>query len=254
MSRTALIDAVKAFDLEGVKRNLDKDPSLNEWRSPQGFNLLQFCCARSTDGDKAGAARQLRLAKWLVGQGFDPKVIHTTKPGEDGEAEPAELSPVFFAVARAQNNALARYFLDQGAAPGAIFAAAWWGNWEILADLIRHGEDINRQVGATPLHMAVGVLDRGIEGKPERAKRRLKLLKELLRLGANPNIQDDRGGTPLHVVLDKGYDPAVFRLLLEHGADPDLPGKDGRTVRNIASRKKDTRYAGELERIQKRRK
>jgi len=246
MSKTALIDAVKAFDLEGVRRNLDKDPALREWRSPQGFNLLQFCCARSTEGDKAAADRQLRLAKWLVGQGFDPLVIHTTKPGEDGEADPAELSLVFFAVARAQSNALARYFLGKGAAPAALFAAAWWGNWEILADLARHGEDINRHAGATPVHMAVAVLDRGIAGKPSLAKRRLKTLAEFLRLGADLNIVDDRGGTPLHLVLKKGYDPAVFEMLLKNGADPDVAGGDGRTAREIAVRKKDKRYAAAL--------
>ena len=81
MSKTALIEAIKAFDLDAVKRNLAKDSSLAKWRSPQGFNLLQFCCSRCTDGDPAGAAGQLRLAKWLVGQGFDPLVIYTTKAG-----------------------------------------------------------------------------------------------------------------------------------------------------------------------------
>jgi hypothetical protein len=59
---------------------------------------------------------------------------------------------VFFAVARAQNNALARYFMERGAKPGALFAAAWWGNGGILADMVRHGADINEVVGVTPLH------------------------------------------------------------------------------------------------------
>jgi hypothetical protein len=242
MSRTALIDAVKAFDLDAVKRNLAADSSLAQWRSPQGFNLLQFCCSRCTEGDPAGAAGQLRLAKWLVAQGFDPLVIHTTKPGEDGEEEPADLSLVFFAVARAQSNALARYFLKLGAAPGALFAAAWWGNHEIARDLVAHGEDINRSVGGTPLHMAIGVLDRGTAGKPDLAQRRLRTVKTLLELGANPNIPGARNETPLHTALEKGYDVAVFRLLLKHGADPDLRGKTGRTVRDIAARKKDKRY------------
>ena len=242
MSKTALIDAVKAFDLDAVKRNLAKDSSLAKWRSPQGFNLLQFCCSRCTDGDPAGAASQLRLAKWLVGQGFDPLVIYTTKPGEDGEEDPADLSLVFFAVARAQNNALARYFLGLGAAPGAMFAAAWWGNHEIARDLVAHGEDVNRLVGGTPLHMAIGVLDRGTAGKPDLAQRRLRMVKTLLDLGANPNIPGARNETPLHTALEKGYDVAVFRLLLKHGADPDLPGKTGRSVRDIAARKKDKRY------------
>jgi len=242
MSKTALIEAVKAFDVEGVKRNLEKDPALVNWRSPQGFNLLQFCCSRCTIDGKATPLRQVRLAKWLVSHGFDPLVKHTTEPGEDGEADPVELPLVFFAVARAQNNALARYFLKLGVQPSALFAAAWWGNADIVADLVKHGEDINRFVGATPLHMAVAVLDRGIEGKSERAKRRLRTVKTFLELGADPNIRSEHFGTPLHTALEKGYDVSVFKLLLKHGADPDVPGKKGRTVREIASKKKDRRY------------
>lgn len=239
MSKTALVAAIKAFDVDGVAANLKKDPSLAQWRSPQGFDLLQFCCSRATVDDSDAAARQLRLAKWLISQGFDPRVIHTTRPGEDGEADAAQLPLVFFSVARAQNNALTRYLLKLGVVPSALFAAAWWGNGAIVGDLVKHGEDINRHVGATALHMAVAVLDRGVSGHPERARRRLDCLKAFLKFGADPNIPDAQGDTPLHLALEKGYDPAVFKLLLKHGADPDLPGRNGRTVRDIAARKRD---------------
>jgi len=189
MSKTALVEAVKAFDLDAVTRNLAKDPSLAKWRSPQGFNLLQLCCSRCTIDDKDAGAVQLRLARWLVGHGFDPLVIYTTKPGEDGEAEPAELSLVFFAVARAQNNALARYFLKQGAAPGAVFAAVWWGNWEILPDLVRHGADLDDVVGATPLHMALDLWMKAVDARPDQVARRMKTFKTLIRLGADPDVR-----------------------------------------------------------------
>jgi ankyrin repeat protein len=95
--------------------------------------------------------------------------------------------------------------------------------------------------------MAIDVLYRGTEGKPQLARQRLKTVKEMLRLGANPNIAALSGITPLHSVLDKSYDVEVFKLLLKHGANPDVPGKDGRTVREIASRKKDQRYFRALE-------
>ena len=246
MSKTALLDALKSLDVDRVRAILKAKPALREFKDEKGRDLLQLCCTRNTVDDAAAAARQLRLAKWLVGEGFDPKATFMTRPGEDGEEEPAEISLVFLAVARAQNNALARYFMKQGAKPGAFFAAAWWGNGDILEDMVRHGADINEVVGATPLHMAVDVLDRGVDGKPERARRRLQCLKEFLRLGADPNIPAFNGATPLHSVLKKEYDVDVFKLLLKHGANPDVPGQDGRTVREIASRKRDKRYYNAL--------
>ncbi len=242
MSKTALIDALKSFDVERVRTILEAAPSLKQLQLDKGYNLLQVCCKRSTVGNPDAASRQLRLAKWLVSQGFDPRVMHMTAPGEDGEEDPANLSLVWFAVARAQNNRLARYFMDQGASASAMFAAAWWGNADIIADLVRHGDDVNNFVGATPFQMAVDVLNRGVEGKPALAKQRLKTLKEMLRLGANPNIAASDGTTPLHTVIQKEYDVDVFKLLLKYGANPDVPGKDGRTVREIAARKRDKRY------------
>jgi hypothetical protein len=242
VSKTALVDALKGFDLERVRKILKANPELKQLELGNGRNLLQFCCQRTTAGDEPAAERQLRLAKWLVSEGFDPLAMHTTSPGEDGEEQVADLSLVWFAVAKAQNNRLARYFLQQGASPGALFAAAWWGNADIVADLVKHGGDLNEVVGATPLHMAVEVLLRGVDGNPGLGRRRLELLQDMLRLGANPNIPAVNGNTALHTALEKGYDVDVFTLLLEFGADPDVPGKDGRTVRDIASRKKDKRY------------
>lgn len=242
MSMTALVEAIRVADVPQVQAILKKKPALREFRNEKGFNLLQMACTRSTVGDSAAADRQVRLAKWLVGEGFDPHVTHTTKPGEDGEEDPATLSLVFFSIARAQNNRLTRFFLERGVKAEGFFAAAWWGNWEILEDLVKRGADINVVAGATPLHMAVAVLDRGIEGKPERARRRVKTLKEFLRLGANPAMGEFRGETPLHTALKKEYDVEILKLLLKYGANPDVAGRDGRTVREIASRKRDKKY------------
>jgi hypothetical protein len=52
--------------------------------------------------------------------------------------------------------------------------------------------------------------------------------------------------------LQKGDDVNVFTLLLRHGASPDVPGQDSRTVRQIASRKRDKRYFAALARTERR--
>jgi hypothetical protein len=117
MSKTALVDALKKFDLERVRQILKAKPELKQLRPDNRLNLLQFCCKRFTEGNPAAADRQLRLAKWLVSGGFDPRAVYTTALGEDGEEEPAHVSLAWFAVAKAQNNRLARFFLQRGANP-----------------------------------------------------------------------------------------------------------------------------------------
>lgn len=249
MSKTALEAALKALDLDKVRAILQAKPALKNQQFGRGLNLLQFCCRRPTAADRAAARRQLKLAQWLVAEGFDPTAVYTTAPGEDGEEAPAQVSLAFIAVAAAQNNELARYFLHLGAKPNALFAAVWWGNSAILEDLVRHGADINEVVGATPLHMAVDLLNRGVERTPALARTRLETLNEMLRLGADPNIVAVNGNTPLHSVLEKDLGIAGFTLLLKHGANPDVAGRDGRTVREIASRKRDKKYAEALQRF-----
>lgn len=246
MSKTALLEAVRTFDRARVQEVLRKTPALRKYRDAQGLDLLQIVARRSTADDPDAARRQVRLAQWLVGEGFDPRALHRTAPGEDGDEEPADVSLAWFAVAKARNTSLARYFLEQGAAPNALFAAAWWGEAAIVGDLVRHGADLNEVVGATPLHMAVAVARRGTDGKPAIARRRMRVVSEMLRLGADPNITAHDGTTPLHTALEREY-PEIFRMLVLAGADPDVPGaslegKPGRTVREIASRKRDKRY------------
>lgn len=75
----------------------------------------------------------------------------------------------------------------------------------------------------------------------------LEILRELLRRGADPNIETYAGGTPLTAALDSvqrhshrkdfnSYECAfeMIKLLLEAGADPDKKSKSGSTPRQLA--------------------
>lgn len=75
----------------------------------------------------------------------------------------------------------------------------------------------------------------------------LEVLRELLRRGADPNIETYAGGTPLTAALDSvqrhshrkdfnSYECAfeIIKLLLEAGADPDKKSKSGSTPRQLA--------------------
>ena len=51
--------------------------------------------------------------------------------------------------------------------------------------------------------------------------------------GANPNVRQQGGYTPLHGAAHNG-DAELVQLLLDHGADPAAPNDDGKTPRDLA--------------------
>ena len=137
---------------------------------------------------------------------------------------------------------------DYGNTP--LHAAAIYGYSEIVEFLLNHGVDPNirnKKYGATPLHYAA-------------AYGNSKVVEVLLEHGADPNIRDKNGITPLHfaavsdypkiveVLHKKGlsdYDdtplqaaefnyPEVVKLLLEHGANPNIQDADGWTPLHFA--------------------
>ena len=131
---------------------------------------------------------------------------------------------------------------------------------ETMRDLVESGGDINTQdeEGMTPLHDAVRhsenlaivklLLDAGanVDAANERGQRPLhraathgdpEIAGLLLERGANVNALDETGDTPLSEALESRQiflkdGLGVAKLLLEHGADPDVGGELGWAVRN----------------------
>jgi len=123
---------------------------------------------------------------------------------------------------------------DQSALSTALRAAVRAGKPEIFSLLIEHGAEINsrdERTGWSLLHIAV-------EHKRESSIRRL------VELGANLNIKDMGGVSPLHLAVDieadaldqVGVEPSsrIVELLLQLGADPDSRDGNGKTPRDWA--------------------
>jgi hypothetical protein len=96
-----------------------------------------------------------------------------------------------------------------------LYLAAVRGHEVIVDVLIRHGADVNVDVGTTPLYAAVR------EGH-------VAVASMLVASGAEVDVDDDRNMTPLHWAVAKN-NPALVQLLLTSGADPNRRDMFGRT-------------------------
>jgi len=94
----------------------------------------------------------------------------------------------------------------------------------IAALLLEYGARVDATInhGDTPLHCAVATDNVG-------------LVQLLLKNGADPNIQQAQGMTPLHFAFSAGKDRMqVVRLLLSHSADSSVTDEYGRTPMDYA--------------------
>jgi ankyrin repeat protein len=144
------------------------------------------------------------------------------------------VTALFTSVARGRNPTLVKLLLKRGAdvrqAPGGgLFAAGWWNDVENLELLIRAGAEVDIVVGITPFLASW-------------CWQKFDAAKVLALSGANVNFQDSKGRTALHFAIDKEFDPTVIKWLVNKGASPDIPDRDGVTVRLRASRKRDKRF------------
>ena len=94
---------------------------------------------------------------------------------------------------------------------------------EFIYWLIESGANINHQdrIGYSSLHF-IG------------QNRLTDLAKYFLEKGADPNIQDIHGNTPLWTaIFNERQNSKVVKLLLRHGANPDITNKYGKTPRTM---------------------
>ena len=60
----------------------------------------------------------------------------------------------------------------------------------------------------------------------------------LLQNGANPNMIDDQGRTPMHIIAQKGIGKNHIQLLMEHGGDVSIRDIEGKTPLDYARKTK----------------
>ena len=221
MSKTRIIESVKALDLPEIKRILKEKPDLLRVWDQRGRNLLHLACSVDCEELRLPESAAVKVVAYLLDEGLD---IH-----EDGGAGPDLCKPIWFAVCRGRNHTLVKYMIKRGARPEGLYAAGWWEDIPILNTLIDAGADKEVVVGVTPFLACWGW-------------KKFKAAKALALKGANVNVQDQRGRTALHIGIEKEFDPELLQWLVKHGASPDIPDRDGITARARASRKRNKKY------------
>jgi ankyrin repeat protein len=123
--------------------------------------------------------------------------------------------------------------------------AAWRGDVAAVKQLVTEGADVNAadDLGATALYWAArGGHPLGPHHCKGEEPGRPEVIAALLGLGADPNIQDRRpkgfgrssGWTPLFVALHHEQFGSA-RVMLEHGADPNLLSDQGMSAMAVAA-------------------
>src|SRR6185295_18901715 len=189
------------------------------------------------------------------GRGFEGRTPVGPQPGQGVEEFASGwLTPLMFA-AREGDVESARLLVAAGADVNAIAGdgkdalglSIFNGNYDVASFLIDHGSNVNHADTQrfTPLFWAVD--RRNMETAPNfpwmETRDPLPLIKKLLDAGANPNALINstprarmREGSPRLVyatVLTRAAlagDVELARLLLAHGADPNIISKDRETV------------------------
>ncbi|NOU36218.1 MAG: hypothetical protein HOO88_05570 [Kiritimatiellaceae bacterium] len=177
--------------------------------------------------DRAG----LSVMEYAVQRGNRPIIAALQNAGA---AQASVLANPLHQAVKARDYALCQELLIGGADPNdkdmdGRTALGWAAHnasgLQIMVLLLQYGADVNSadSKGRTPL------LDAAIWnwGKTD------SILPLLLEAGADPNHQDQAGVTALHVAVG-GDATENIRVLLEHGANPQICDKRGRYPKDLA--------------------
>ncbi len=116
---------------------------------------------------------------------------------------------------------------ETGKSPIIYAAAAGW--FDVVTLLLARNVDINARY-ANDLTLLMWASRTGMELAPE--PQAIKVVRQLLDLGARIDDRDARGRTALMIAAEGGHG-GIAHLLLARGADPELKDKDGKRAADL---------------------
>ena len=206
---TEFFDAIKAGNLASVKSLLASHPNLATARNESDVSAVLLAVYYS----------RKEIVAALLAIGIELNIFEAAAVGNSRKAQ--ELVEA--------NGSVINSYSPDGFQPLGL--AAYFGHAEIVEHLLVSGADPNSPSKNTmrvmPIHSAVA------NSNSEAA---LKITRLLLANGAEANVFQHGGWTPLHQAAAQGYS-RVVELLLSHGAEVNAKSDDGRTPLQMAQEK-----------------
>ena len=211
-------------DDAAVGRFLELDPANATVKGgPRGWDALTYLCfSKYLRLDRSRSEGFVRAATALLDAGADP---NTGFINEDHGPKPTLESVLYAAAGVAHHPELTRLLLERGADPNDDEVP-----YHSPETLDNSAMKILVESGKLALDSLVTMINRKLDWHDYDGAA------WLLAQGADPNRLSHWGGRLLHHALGHGNAIAFFELLLNHGADPTLPSKDGTTAFAIAAR------------------
>lgn len=200
--------AVKTNNEQLIDLMIDKGYDIYS-KDPHGYpTILHWACSQYMYWEKIGSS-----VPKLIELGVDPNT-----QGGDG------YTPLYHAVKNRQVDAvknLLRYGADPDlGSPGGITPIFNVDNLEILNALIDAGADCHKKTTMGEYCLNTVVMTQQTQ--------RTDIVKRLLEVGCEIDHQQNNGNSPLHYCTSS-HDQEVAQLLLAHGANPNLCDVSGAT-------------------------
>ena len=204
---TEFFDAIRSGDVAAVDAQLRGDATLAAARNESGVSALLWAYYSGQPG----------VAERLLTSGVELNIFEAAAAGDLGRTR--ELL--------ARDPALVDACTADGFSPLGL--AAFFGRPEVLKLLLNEGAEPNspsrNAMRVTALHSAAA------NREPELS---LRMVETLLRSGADPNVKQHGGWTPLQQAAAHGR-TQIVNVLLAHGADPAARSDDGKTAADKAA-------------------
>ncbi len=214
-----MLAAVKSGNLSRVKKLLEGEPALVNARADSGESAVLLSVYYGHT-----AIRDLLLAR-----GAELNVFEAAAAGQLARLEALEKS----------TPGASQTFSHNGFTP--LHLAAFFGQKNCVDFLLARGADVNatsrNASSLRPIHSAVAH-----RGDPGAA---LAIARALVAAGAEINVAQQGGWTPLHAAAFHGHGPMV-EFLLAHGADVHPQADNGRTALALAISRKHPQVAALL--------